>query len=294
MNSARYQNKDYWLTAFGSWGDCIASYGNICRFLNSREKDKANVVYFGMDENIVRFLKAQDRIDKVRHLKVNDPNAYRLYQFMAMADFDRFTEETGLADELPNIFPTHLTEHALTGMIHREMTVNLPDAQANWAGFLKPHGPFVLVQPWSVQSCTMLNHWPHWTEAITRIADESDLKVVLVGQIRNACDPDYVFPWIDHPNVLNLVGQTPSMIDVLHLARLATGVVTTSNCLSLFSVPENKATLVACHQLLKTKGAYFHTWISVEPNTVLESDTTLDEFVEVFKRWRSDLPTLDG
>ncbi len=135
----------------------------------------------------------------------------------------------------------------------------------------------------------MSYHWPHWVEAIEWIAENYGYNIVLTGQLTSSADPNYKFPWIEHPKITNFVGQTQTMVDVLHIANWSKGIVTTSNGLSMWSIIKNKPAFVACHRILESHGKHYSQWIRHEPNKILETEATLDRFKEEFNLWISGL-----
>lgn len=272
----------------GAWGDVIASYGNIRRYLRENNLTECDVVYFGLDENLVAFLKAQDKIRKVSYLKISDPSEAYLYQHMASHKFPEWMEATGMNKAVPDLVSTHVNKYHLREHpedCNRDFDCQLPVCGANWSEFLEPTKPYLLVQPYSIQSCTFSHHWPHWMKALEWMAETSGMNIVLVGQITSSGDPDYVFPWIEHPRIINLVGQTQNMSDVLHIANEAAGIVTTANSLSMWSIIKKKPALVVCHLLIKLLAIYYYNWINYGTNTVLDHETSLEQFKESFGVW---------
>jgi hypothetical protein len=273
---------DLWTTAHGGWGDCIASYGNIRALLRDKNQNEANVIFFGMDATIVEFLKAQKNIGKVRHLRISDPSEYYDYSLMGILDFPLFTRMTGLHDLYPDLIPTHISHFYQSEnqtLCNRDFDVVLPPSKLCWDEIL-PQEPFLLLQPYSCYSCKLFEHWPFWFDAIKFVIENSNLKVVLVGELNSIYDTSFQFPWIEHPNLINLVGQTPSMIDVFHIMAKSKGLITTSNGLSIWSIPSNKPSLVVCNKVIhSTPVMYYYNWINHKPNTVMRVESSLSDFV---------------
>jgi hypothetical protein len=274
-----------WCLICGAWGDSLAAYGNMCRYLKENNIPKANVVYFGLDANICEFLKFQPNVNKVSFLKISDPKEIYIYQHKASHHFKEWMEITGIDKEIPNLLPTHVNKHHLKDDptdCYRDFHCVLPPMLGNWDEFLAPLKPYILVQPFSIQSCTFNHHWPHWVPAIEWMAENTDRNIVMVGQLFSEADPEYKFPWIEHPRIINLVGQTQNMPEVLHIANQAERIVSTANGLSLWSIINDKPALVMCHLLIKMLAPYYYNWIHGGRNSVFDHEASLDDFKKAF------------
>lgn len=273
--------EEIWTTVHGGWGDAIANYGNIVAFLKESNQDKANVVFFGLDKEIIPFLKAQKHIDKVQYLKITDVSEYSAYMLLANYDFQLFARLTGLHDNFSNLVPTHISNFYLIenpNLCNRIFDLELPPQKFEWDSVLPAHEPYILVQPFSCHSCLFKNHWPYWLEGLNYIIENSPVKIVLVGKIKSGIDLDFLFPYLEHPNLINLVGQTPNMSDVLHITNKSSGIISTSSGISLYSITNNKPNLVVCNQLIKKSSLYYYNWIHHPPNIVFDCDLTLENF----------------
>jgi|688.fasta_scaffold55625_5 hypothetical protein len=272
---------EIWTTVHGGWGDSLASYGNICALLREKKLDKANVVFFGMDTEVINFLNAQTCIHKVRHLKITNPTEYHKYIVMGVLDFPLFTRMTGLNALYPDLIPTHIShfyQFENQDLCNRDFSVVLPPSKFDWTDIL-PHEPFLLMQPFSCHSCKQSQHWPHWIKAIDYVLKNTLLKVVLIGELKSMYDENFLFPWIEHPNLINLVGQTPSMIDVFHIMGKSIASITTSNGLSMWSIVSKKPSLVVCNQIINnTNVKYYYNWINHDPNTLLDTEASFEHF----------------
>lgn len=276
--------KEIWTTIHGGWGDAICNYGNIRKALVDHQADLANVVFFGLDKELISFIKAQKQIGKVRHLEMSDNSQYWQFTTLAACDFQTYTKVTGLNEKYPEIIPTHIGNYyniQNPTLCHRYFDPVLPDPKFDWQEIL-PNEPFILFQPFSCHSCTFDLHWPHWIEALEFVLNNYKHKVVLIGQLTSQFDRAFSFPWIEHPNLINIVGQTPNMIDVYHIMAKAAFVITTSNALSMWSVVSNKPALVVCNKAIANVAKYYYNWIQHEPNVVLECTSTLSEFCSSF------------
>lgn len=273
--------EEIWTTVHGGWGDAIANYGNIVAFLKESNQDKANVVFFGLDKEIIPFLKAQKHIDKVQHLKITSISEYPYYTTLAMCDFPVYTRITGLHDNFPNLVPTHISNFYLIEnpkLCNRIFNLELPPQKLEWESVLPLNEPFIVFQPFSCHSCVSDLHWPYWLEALNFILENISLKIVLIGEIKSNYDSRFLFPYVEHPNLVNLVGQTPNMSDVFHIVNKSVGVVSTSNGLSMYTVTNKKPNLVICNKIIKTSAFYYYNWIHHPPNIVFDCDLTLENF----------------
>lgn len=273
-----------WTTLVGSWGDSLCSYGKICKLLKDRGEEKANVVYFGLDQNICEFLKAQPNVDKVSWLKIDTPSVIGKYIGMATRDAPQWLLETGLKEQLPDIVPTHVTledQHKHSNECYRDFDPQLPQSFGNWDEFLADKSPYILLQPYSIQSCTYEEHWPFWKEAMKHIVEKTDKNIVIVGEMPE--NPEklkeiYDTEILDHPKVTCIIGQTRSMLDVLHIANNASAIITTSNALSCWSVVKKIPAIVTCNKIIQEATPYYYNWIHAGKNVVLAHDTSFDVF----------------
>jgi hypothetical protein len=274
-----------WTTAVGAWGDSLCAYGNICKLLADLGEEKANVVYFGLDQQICEFFKAQPNIDKVSWLKIEPPAVIGKYIQMANTDIPQWMEVTGLKEQLPELFPTHITSKyhkELSTECNRDFSCALPPCMGDWNEFLNKTGPFILLQPFSVQSCTYGDHWPYWKGAIDFMLESCPLPIVLAGEIppKGSDAPDW-FPFVEHKKVLNLIGQTRAMTDLLHIANRAQGIVTTCNALAYWAIIAKKPAVVTCNRIIKVRTPYYYNWLNYW-NVLLDHEATLDEFEQAF------------
>ncbi len=279
-----------WTTSVGAWGDSLCAYGNICKLLRERNEEKANVVYFGYDQNVCEFFKAQPNIDKVSWLKIDPPSLLSKYQRLAVTDVPEWLKVTELKEQLPDIVPTHIT-HAM--MVHnyfgnldpyRNFDAELPPVKGDWDKFFCYKKPFLLFQPYSTQSCDYDNHWPHWKEALDFILETTDKTVVMAGEMppKDMKAPDW-FPYVEDDRVVNIVGQTQNMIDLLHIATWADELVTTCNALAYWSIIKNKPAVVCYNKIIKPRSPFYYDWIKHEPNKTVDFDEDLDVFKEQFR-----------
>lgn len=265
---------EQWFTAVGAWGDSLCAYGQMHKHLKG---DKANVVVFSLDQNICRFFKAQPNVNRVEWLKIEPPPLFAKYAALAHDDFPRWVKETGLGDQLPELTPTHF--HAEP---YRDFDAALPPCMAEWEQFLEPSKPYVLFQPYSTQSCGYEGHWPHWMDALTALIDHDERDIVVVGEMTPDFEKWYDLDLMEHPKVRNLVGQTQSMIDVLHILNWADQYVGTCNALAYWSLIKKKPALVACNNIIKPATPYYYNWLNHGTVKLLDHDASLDALISSF------------
>lgn len=268
-----------WTTAIGAWGDVFASCGNIIRLLEEEDKDSCSVVYFGLDEDIKEFLEYQSFIDEVYHLKLGGPHLYDALMYQCQWDYPRWLALTKLEDLSP--VRTHVTPELLESSdCFRDFNLKLPLRTDK-----RLPESFILFQPYSIQSNTKGTHWPYWMEALEWILNNTDHDVVMVGKdgVPGSPDPNFVTPRFDSDRVVNLVNETSSMMDVLNMASLAKGIVSTSNALPIWCIINKIPVLVVYNLIIKEKANYFYNWYKSEPAITLESDSDLNDFTRRFK-----------
>lgn len=277
---------DVWTLVNGAWGDFFACYGNICKLLQERNLEKTNVVYYGLDSDILRCIKIQDNVNKVINLEISDPDLYFKYAGLAASDFLAWTQVTGLDKKIPNLIPTHISRYyniENPTECNRSFFLKLPVDKQKWEPFSVLYQPYIVVQPFSCHSCRFDKHWPYWVELIYWLLDNCDKRIVLIGQLTSKQDHRFKFPWIEHPNLINLVDQTESMLDVFEIVENSEYTITTSNSLSMYSIIKQKSALVICNQIIKQNAFYYYNWIHHKPNTVLDYTVSLAEFKDHFK-----------
>lgn len=275
-----------WTLVNGAWGDFFACYGNICKVLNQRNISKANVVYYGLDPDVLRCIKIQDNINQVINLEISEPDLYFKYAGLAAGDFHTWTKITGLDKKIPDLIPTHISRYyniENPTECNRSFNLKLIEPTQSWEPFFSLYNSYIVVQPFSCHSCSFDKHWPYWVDAIYWLLDNCDKKIVLLGQLTSKIDHRFKFPWIEHPNLINLVDQTDSMFDVFKLVDRADCVISTSNALSMYSIITNKPSLVVCNQIIKENARYYYNWINHKPNKILDCDISLTEFKDSFK-----------
>lgn len=273
---SKYSNNHQWTTAVGAWGDTICAYGNICKLLKERNEEKANIVFFGLDQNVCEWLKVQDKIAKVEWLKCDPPFVIGKYLKMAHDNPEEWHAFTGVKDLIPEIHFTHLHNQEP----YRDFECKLPPCAGDWEQFLAPKKPYTLFQPYSTQSCDYAGHWPHWKQALKFITSCTDNHVVVVGEMP---EDESVFDseMFEHEQVTCLLGQTKTMNDVFHIANWAESIVTTCNALAYWAILHNKPRIIACNNIIKDATPYYHKWLNYKGH-FLEHDAPFERFEQMY------------
>lgn len=240
--------------------------------------DNFTVFYYGYDPKIKDFLEVQYGIKEVRHYVPTDPKSYFSIAAAACASDEKplywLTRIEPNLELHGHLIPTHITKSLQQNPIcFRNFTCNLPKELPGL------DGPTILFQPFSVQSSPADFHWPHWMEALDwTLKTFTKCQVVVCGLKIGKCatGEEVPFPELpDHKRLVNMVGKTESMADVFALADRADMIITTNNCLSMWSILNGVGATVM-HK--KSVYPYYSQWIDCYPNVVLPFEATLEEF----------------
>ena len=277
---------DWVLFNRGGWGDVFIDYAYVCQF-----KDKFNILFYGYDKYIPEFLKLQDNIGEVRH--ITPINALKYNNAIVMAGMNKkgceeeIKEEANIKEEITTISSARLDKPI------REIDFKYPQTE------FKIERPSLLFNPYSFQSVMHSDHAPLIPEILVWLVDQTDWNIILIGQekFQHSYLGEQPFPLKitdEHKNLQDLVGKTESMMDVFHIARQCEGIITTSNCLSIWSILTNKPALVLMNKLCTytagRKVLEFHrNWIDHKPNTMLDYDCNPQQFMETFGKWEKTL-----
>lgn len=275
----------------GGWGDMFVSYANMCQ-LNC----KFNVIHSGQDKYISKFLEYQDNVEKIIHIpyipkKNIKENALEADEINRCGNKEWIKKIIDV--DTANFVLTHADFDQKKNLkIIRKFKYKLPESKFK----VKPHT--LLFNPYSIQSLTLDNHCPLLPEIFAWLVN-TGWNILLIGQ--KTYDHLYFgekpFPLKIHgdaDNWENLVGKTESMIDVFNIAKQCDGIITTSNCLSMWSIISNKSALVVLNNVLSNPKDhvplnFYKMWITHEPNTLINYDCTPNQFMETFKKWEKTL-----
>ncbi|MBS1722336.1 MAG: hypothetical protein JSS66_04955 [Armatimonadetes bacterium] len=128
-----------------------------------------------------------------------------------------------------------------------------PESCALWAQDVASHlpRPFFLLQPFSINTNKLSDHWPHWHEYVRWLMHDQSKHYVTCG-----------VGWDDSgfqklSNVTRLVGKTPTVMHLFALADLADGVITTSNSLAHYCAANRLRTVVLAVERNSEPTEYF-------------------------------------
>lgn len=276
---------DLFTLAMGAWGDVFLSLIALQRFQKRFSFNEIDIIHYGFDPEISKFLAYQKYVRTVTHVKPKDYEQFsKIMSSSYLDDLDWVKELGGNG----TVIPTHVRYSLMRPeLIFRELDYVLPDIEYDIPK------RSILLNPVSFHSNAFSEHSPVIPEAMEFLIKESDWNFVLVGQEKTQhCIQgeywDYPFQ-IDMPNVLNLVGKTKSMAEVLAIAELCDGIITTSNCLSMWSILSKKPTIVWLNSKMTSPYAllhnYYKEWISSKPNHLVRYDDSLGNFIKVYEEW---------
>lgn len=281
-----------WAVVMGSWGDAISCYGNICDRLRREGRSVANVVYYGPDQAIVPFLKAQSNIGTVVHSRPPDEHTYYNVVFhatgMENVPIDVWWPHLGLQNHIPitDLWLTMVEYNLHTNPRFFPHRMDLPtDIELVWMEEVRKWAAgrkYVLFQPYSTSNTTTYDqHWDHWQAALKWLYKETKWPIVMCGQ------QHYLDTYVDvsyDPDRLNstFIGHTPTMMHAFALANGAAGVVTTTNGMAHWTVVSNKRALVVKNKKIHYF-PYFDQYVQQSPNVVLPAEATVGQFGIAFE-----------
>lgn len=283
-------NKESWvLVNRNGWGDMIVDYANI-----SQLNHPVNVLFYGYDSYIPIFLKCQNNIEEVVHVLPANTKEF------AMAPAESYNEEwIEMICKRANLIPENFLMIHKDKMkkVNRDVKFTLPKPEFEF----EIKKPSLLFNPYSIQSLMFSNHCPLIPEIFAWLVDCTNWNIILIGQKKfyHSYFGEQPFPLKiinseQSHNLINLVGKTKSMIDVFHIAKQCKGIVTTSNCLALWSIVTQKPALVMLNDVMSNpkdrKALKFHKeWITHPTNTHVNFDCTPEQFMKTFKEWEKIL-----
>ncbi len=284
-----------WATAWAHWGDTIACMSYAKWILDKKGQATCNFVYTGPDGRIVDFLKAQPWIrnvvqglmstdyNKAYALACNemsDPAAWLPLITPAVADRDP------LWPSIEDVTPTHPS--FLQAKMYRTvpvMDLQLPKACENWAERFwrtvqkRTTGPVITVHPSSIWSESANNHWPHWKEAIGWLLEHTPYTYILSGLVEGFA------PEGGHPRLIDTVGKIPSCMEMLAISKKCAGVISTPNCVSLWSVSHDIPGLIMGNRVMDNFAYFFRRYVDRLPNRFVNWDAPFSEFQRLAAAW---------
>jgi SAM-dependent methyltransferase len=271
-----------WGVAIGAWGDSLAACGNALEVLRQTGRQQIGMLYYGFYPEVREFLEAQPWCREAIHVRPTERAAYdRMVVVSCQSAAEReawlpvLLAGTGVDPE--EVALTHVDYSLqIAPVIHHWGPAALPARARRWAAeHLPPGGEKpVLLHPVSTQSNREEQHWPLWKEAIEWLLEETEYSFLLTGHGWEGAR------FGRHPRLVNLVNQTPSMLEVLALAERSRLVISTANCLSMWSLIQGLPAVVALNAGINE---YFHQWIDAAPNRLVPRTARLSSFQAAYR-----------
>lgn len=237
-------NDHKWGTVCGHWGDVLLSLQRYKEIVG-----EGNIVYLGPFSEIVDFLKTQSFIHDVVHL--TEPHFLDVLIPVFRNQKRNWKKIFDPNNDIPEdkFISTHLTCE-----VNLWYDPQLSEEAVKWADEFAKTLPevFFLIQPYSFASVEAKNHWSHWGQFIEKYVANSPFTFVLAGH--NWPSEMQVF---DHPRLINMVGNVPSVQHLYALSDRATGVISTSNSLAHWCVAKCKPITIMCNEICSHNDYYF-------------------------------------
>lgn len=280
-----------WGTAFAHWGDTFAALSQAKYILDHQGGEKCSIIHCGNDPNIAEFCEAQPWIDRAINLYPADyhsiyktaceqngrPETYipRLAKAAAEAGITGFPR-------IEDVTSTHHiyvygTNYRARPLQKAELPLSSMFWAEEWWDSQDFQGRAFLLHPSSTWSHSWEGHWPHWRQAVDWLLDYTSDTYILTGQ------NDVIER--KHPRLINLIGATSSNSDVLALAEMAEGVISTCNNLSLWTVIQGLPGLICGNSAIKNHINYFRRFIDRPPNYFIPVEASFEDWVAVAKKW---------
>jgi hypothetical protein len=261
-----------WGTAIGAWGDCLIDLGIAKAFLG----EGFGIINFSKDPDIAKFIEAQPFVRECIRVEPKNAKDYHL-RYWEMVSTPQFGQLDGIY-KIVRRSGIHRKNVVCTSIdnskIHRRIAYP-------WHGAVLPSSaysdamdmlrretdpliftkPFYIINPYSLNSCPLEEQWSHWDEAIELLLRYTPYTYILVGTGYNIEGR--------HDRLVNLVGQTDSMLEVMALAQMSQGVFTTANGLSHWCWVQNIPSVVVGNKPLSSYESYFKHYLNKSDNLVM-------------------------
>jgi hypothetical protein len=275
--------------AMGAWGDTYAALGNI--LAHPKFRCLPDVVHYGMDPAIPQFIRAQPWVGEVHAVAPASESEYRqVTRVLCEEPYVKGRTEDALSKVWSGpeaLVQTHVcldVKRART--VYRWADPALPEHSLVWA---RQHlrmpfsGNLLLLNPTSTFSTPDGEHWPQWRAAVRWLIENTGNSLVLVGAAAAAKGLRELVAGLECDRLQDLVGRTPSQMEVLALAKLCDGIVCTSNNLSMWSVMTGTPAVVALAKVMRPEN-YFYQWIQSPVTRLIGFQDPLENFKEAVKR----------
>jgi hypothetical protein len=262
-------------------GDTFCAIGNA--MLHHAWEEPADFLYYGYDPDVAEFIRVQAFCKSCVDVIAKSDDEYQRSVLELAVKLKPL--EGGYNDYLRTILPpeidpaslhlVHIGEQAKREYrIKRWKNPQLPEVVRAWAEqcfFRHDARKSILLNPYSFQSNTIQRHWPHWVQAILWLLREfPDVRFYLTGH--------GFHHKFSAPNLVDLVGQTPSFMSVLALANLCDGIISTTNNLTHWAVMTGTPCVSPCVWCMSVDWYYFRKWVNVEPVRLVEYTSPIESF----------------
>lgn len=268
------------------YGDALGVLGNAQHVLTESLGSKLNILHYGFNKGLKPFLELQDCIGEVRRIEPpdketakevgNEVGAY--YAYPKEKWLPKLLVGTGIDPD--TVALTQIRWPWGTWPVHRPQDVRLSEDAEKWAEQKRAElGEFVLVQPFSTSSVGMQEHWPFWNRFLNWLlrATESSHLLVFCG-----LNP---IPGLKGPNVVDLIGQTPTMMHLFALSDHAKGCITTCNALANWTACRGTKSLIAGNHAIPRPDMFWPRFMSTPNNRLLMVNTSLPAFIKEAQKW---------
>lgn len=270
-----------WGVSAGEWGDGIAAVG-ISRRLGAPKGTRWLLA--GSDRKLVDWLGRQTGAEEHSGHILKAPDVGTYMAWVKRACCETPAEGIRCAEELLALAGIQADEIYAAQVnyqrwpdptVSRWMGPELSGESVEWAAAQAGKlGKFLLLHPYSNASTPEDAHWEGWVEGIASLKQMS-MPVLITGRMW----PDAWGPQPTGGSLVDMIGATPSMEHLLALTTHAKGVVTTSNCLSMWSYTASVKTVVMMNRALtRMTDNWFRRWIEHPMNELVPFGATQQDF----------------
>lgn len=272
-----------WAVVAGAWGDVMCCVGKVRQLMQDHELDQIGIVFYGWDRAIGHWLELQPWCREVVALVETDRRTMTR-TFALLSQVRGYHSPLVLADLLRNAGRQDLLDQVVA---FTHLRLNQWELPSYWEGAILPADayqwaddqatrigrPFWVLNPVSLASVKMRDHWRGWSEAVSWLSIRGETLnqlYVITGE--------QPIKWPDHPNLLNLSGKTRTMMDLLALAELSQGCITTSNNLAIYAPIAGIPMAVACART-SHREAFYHRWMEHPTIQLVDFDDAMPQFI---------------
>lgn len=245
----------------GPWGDIICALGHFNQVAPGKE-----CIYYGYlspQSTVLDFLNSQEYITRAHYVEPDSYENYRVNNTMmwsANPDIrrDGINQALSHSDFDPLTVADTNLNYSFAGYDAPDIPlapyINVPEYCKVWAADVASYlpKPFYIVQPFSINTNQITNHWPHWSEYLRWMLHDQSKHYVTCGVHWD----DSVVSKIS--NATRMVGKTPTVMHLWALASLSDGVITTSNSLAHYCAVNKIRTIVCAAERNSEPTEYFH------------------------------------